>query len=47
MDERINWTMSLQIIAIVVTMVCLPSLLVLAGWKWDQRRKKKEEQKPE
>jgi hypothetical protein len=42
MDEATNWTLSLQIILIVVTMVTVPPLIVLAAWKWDQRRKNRQ-----
>jgi hypothetical protein len=37
MDDAPNWTLSLEIIAIVVTMACVP-LLPLAGWKFQQWR---------
>lgn len=41
MNEAPNWALSLQVIAIVVTMVWLPPLIALGAWKWDQRRKKR------
>jgi hypothetical protein len=37
MDDAPNWTISLEIIGIVVAMACLP-LLPLAAWKFDQWR---------
>lgn len=37
-----NWTLSLEIIAIVVTMAFVP-LLGLAAWKFDQWRKARRE----
>jgi hypothetical protein len=42
MDDAPNWTLSLEIIAIVVTMAFVP-LLPLAGWKFAQWRKARRE----
>ena len=44
MDEAPNWTLCLQIVGIVVTMAFVP-LLPLAGWKYEQWRKAKREQR--
>jgi hypothetical protein len=38
MDDGPNWTLSLEIIGVVVTMAFVP-LLALAGWKFEQWRK--------
>ena len=42
MDDAPNWTLSLEIIGIVVTMAFVP-LLPLAGWKLQQWRKARRE----
>ena len=42
MDDAPNWTLSLEIIAIVVTMAFVP-LLPVAAWKYQQWRKAQRE----
>jgi len=44
MDDTPNWTLSLEIIGIVVTMAFVP-LLTVTGWKLDQWRKARRERR--